>query len=185
MERWRDIKGYEGLYQVSNYGEVRNMKTNKILKGRICTGYFRVALCKNGKMKDFLIHRLVAETFLPNPLNLPFINHKIEGPNGKKMNMVIFNEDGTIDYEKTTIEWCDHTYNMNYGSRNRIISEKHTNGKLSKPVLQFTPTGEFVREWPSMAEARRNGFWHGAISACCRGKRKTAYGFIWKYKGEA
>lgn len=133
-----------------------------------------------------LSHTLVAETFLPNPENKPFINHKIEGEEGKKINMVIFNEDGTINKEKTTIEWVTAKENNNYGTRNERAGATNKivqiNGKLSKPVLQFTLDGEFIREWPSTMECGRNGFDQSAVAACCRGKKSQYKGFRWKYK---
>lgn len=81
------------------------------------------------------VHRLVAFTFLENPENKPCINHKIEGDEGKTMNFVFFNEDGSVDEEKSTIEWCDEKYNHNYGTINERISKANTNGKKSKKVL--------------------------------------------------
>ena len=81
MEQWRDIEGFDGLYQVSNQGRVKSLKygKEKILKGvKSCNGYLTVGLCKDGKEVRKYIHRLVAEAFLPNPQNLPQVNHKDE-----------------------------------------------------------------------------------------------------------
>ena len=170
-EIWKDIEEYEGLYQVSDNGRVRSLKYGKerILKPERCkNGYLRVNLCKNEKQKHFLVHRLVALTFITNPNNLPQINHKDED----KTNNSVQN-----------LEWCDQKYNHNYGTINQRISEKMTNGKLSKPVLQFTLDGKFVREFKSGMDIKRNlGYSCGNISSCCLGKRKSANGFIWKYK---
>ncbi len=91
----------------------------------------------------------------------------------------------TINYDLTTIEWCTYEENNNYGTcRERANRTKkgRFNTKKSKPVLQFTLNGEFVCEWPSMSEAARNGFSIGNIWSCCRGRLKSAGGFIWKYK---
>ena len=145
-------------------------------------GYFVVFLRKNKETKKCLVHRLVAETFLENPEGKPCINHKIEGDEGKKINMVIFNEDGSINKEKTTIEWATYEENNNYATRNERISKANTNGKLSKRVLQFTLDGEFIREWPSTRECGRNGFHQGNVAACCRGELKQYKGFLWMYK---
>ena len=195
-EIWRTAiyKGeiYEGLYKVSNLGRILSLNYNHTGKAKLMTpventnGYFQVGLSKNGEYKKCLVHRLVAQTFLPNPENKPCINHKIEGDEGKTMNMVIFNEDGTVDEERTTIEWATYEENNDYGTRNeragKAISKAMTNGKLSKKVLQFTLDGEFIREYPSIMECSRNGFDQGAVCKCCNGKLKTHKGFRFMYK---
>ena len=195
-EQWRtavyDGEIYEGLYKVSNLGRILSLNYRNTGKAELLNpfedtgGYLRVELSKNGETKTCKVHRLVAQTFLPNPEGKPQVNHKIEGDKGKKINMVIFNEDGTIDKERTTIEWVTAKENSNYGTRNercaKAISKAMTNGKLSKPVLQFTLDGEFIREWPSTMECARNGFDHGAVCRCCNGKQKTHKGFRFMYK---
>ena len=194
LEIWRtaivNSEHYEN-YQVSNFGQILSLNYHQTGKAELMTpsdngcGYLKVNLSKNGKTDGLLIHRLVAETFLPNPENKPFVNHKIEGDKGKKINMVFFNEDGTVDEEKTTIEWVTAKENNNYGTRNeragKAISKALTNGKLSKKVLQFTLEGEFIREWDSTAECGRNGFNQGHVAECCRGERKSHKGFRWEY----
>ena len=178
---------YEGLYKVSNLGRILSLNYWNTGRAELLTpikntyGYFFVNLWKNRKRKGCLVHRVVAETFLPNPEGKPCINHKIQGEKGKKINMVIFNEDGSIDKERTTIEWVTYKENNDYGTHNERVSKTMTNGKLSKKVLQFSLTGELIREWPSTAECERNGFNKGKVSECCNGKRKTYKGFIWKY----
>ena len=161
-EYWKDKKDYEGHYQVSNCGRVKSIKfgKEKILKQSKDkkTGYLHVGLCKENILKHFLVHRLVAEAFLDNPDNLPQVNHKDENP----QNNVVSN-----------LEWCDAKYNVNYGTRTE---------RYSKPVLQYTLDGEFVREWPSARECGRNGFNPRHVGDCCRGERKTHKGFIWRYK---
>ena len=161
-EEWKPVVGYEGLYKVSNQGRVRSLPRNstsgKILKLKTNTdGYLLATLYKDGKSKSYRVHRLVALAFIPNPNNLPEINHKSEE---KWLN--------TVD----NLEWCDRVYNINYGNRTK---------KTSKPVKQLTLNGELVYIWPSMAEAGRNGFNHQNICSCCQGKHKTAYGYKWKY----
>ena len=191
-EIWRtavyDDVVYEGLYQVSNLGRILNLNYRHTGKAKLIEppddghGYLKIRLCKNREKKSCLVHRLVAQTFLPNPDNLPQVNHKIEGDEGKKINMVIFNEDGSINKEKTTIEWVTAKENSNYGTRNERISKTQTNDRnKSKKVLQFTLDGEFIREWPSIMECKRNGFDSGAVWRCCNGKQKSAYGFKWCY----
>ena len=169
-EIFKDIKDLEGLYQVSNFGRVKSLGNGKsynskerILKpGKSTNGYLQVNLYKNGEYKQCLVHRLVAEVFIPNTDNLPFVNHKDED----KTNNSVEN-----------LEWCTHEYNCNYATRNERIAKTR-----SKPVLQFTLDGEFIREWPSVAECERNGFNKGKVSECCNGKRKTYKGYIWRYK---
>ena len=184
---------YEGLYKISNWGRILSLNYRRTGRAELMNpwedtgGYLRVELSKNGETKTCKVHRLVAQTFLPNPENKPCINHKIEGDKGKKINMVFFNEDGTIDKERTTIEWATYEENNNYATRNeriaKAISKAMTNGKLSKRVLQFTLDGEFIREWPSTREIERQlGFDNSAVGRCCLGKQKSAYGFLWKYK---
>ena len=192
LEIWRtavyDGEIYEGLYKVSNWGRILSLDYNHTGKSKLMnpnknkSGYLKVDLSKNGETKTCLVHRLIAETFLENPENKPQVNHKIEGKEGKSINIVIFNEDGTVNKERTTIEWCTQEYNHNYGTINERISKAMTNGKQSKPVLQFTLDGEFVREWPSTHECGRNGFDHTVVTKCCNGKLKQYKGFKWEYK---
>ena len=191
LEIWKtaiyDDVVYEGLYQVSNFGNIMSLNYHMTGRAELMTpfddghGYLKVRLYKNGERKTCKVHRLVAQAFLPNPENKPFINHKIEGDEGKKINIVYLNEDGTVDEKKSTIEWVTAKENNDYGTRNERIFEKTTNGKLSKKVLQFTLDGEFIREWPSTMECGRNGFNQRNISSCCNGKRKSAHGFRWEY----
>mgnify|MGYP003290958110 CR=1 FL=1 len=119
-------------------------------------GYLRVI--KN--RKQYYVHRLVAECFLPNPDNLPEVNHKSEV---KTQNSV------------DNLEWCDRSYNNTYGTRIE---------KTLKPVLQFDLEGNFIKEWKSAMECGRNGFNHKGVSMCCKGKLKTYKGYIWKHKKE-
>jgi len=172
---WKNIKGYEGLYQISDEGEVRSLgngnssnSKERILKpNKDKDGYLYVILYKNGKKKTIKIHRLVAEAFISNPDNLPQVNHK--------------NEDKT-DNRLFNLEWCTNRYNSNHGTRNKRISEKKTNGKTSKPVKQFTLDGVFVNKYPSTSEVERKlGFANTNICAACLGKQKTAYGYRWEY----
>ena len=181
-EQWRtavyDGEVYEGLYKVSNLGRILSLNYRNTGKSELMTpretkkGYLQVQFWKNGKYKTCKVHRLIAQTFLPNPENKPYINHKIEGEKGKKINMVIFNEDGSINKEKSTIEWVTPKENNDYGTHNERVSKAQINDpNKSKPVLQLSLTGDFIREWPSTKECGRNGFNRGAVSDCCRGKK--------------
>ena len=119
-EIWCPIRGYEGIYEVSDQGRVKSIGYGKerILRpGRNTCGYLLVGLRKNREQKWYLVHRLVAQAFIPNPDNLPQVNHKDEN----KTNNSVQN-----------LEWCDRKYNCNYGTRNQ---------RISKPVLQFTKDG--------------------------------------------
>ena len=170
VEKWRPIEGYEGLYEVSNYGDVKSLNYNhtgkeKILRTQISNcGYVQVALTTNNKQRRCYVHRLVAQTFIPNPDNLPMINHKDE----VKTNNCVDN-----------LEWCTAKYNVNYGTGiERCVKAQ------SKPIKQYTLDGEFVREWVSISEAGRNGFSAGCVCMCCQGKNENHNGFIWKYSEE-
>ena len=182
IEEWRtavyDGEVYEGLYKVSNLGKILSLDYRNTGKPGLMNpsedtdGYFQVGLRKNGEYKMCKVHRLVAQTFLPNPENKPCINHKIEGKKGKTMNMVIFNIDGSVNKEKSTIEWVTPKENNDYGTRTE---------RTSKRVLQLTLTGELIREWESTNECGRNGFNSSHVAACCNGKRKTHKGFRFIY----
>ncbi len=163
MEEWRDIKGYEGLYQVSNEGNVRSLKKGIILKAaNVNNGYLAVQLWDNGIPKMKLIHRLVAEAFIPNPDNLPQVNHKNED---KALNIV------------ENLEWCSAKYNMNYGT---AISRRVD--KQSRQVEQLdSVTGELIRRWESTNECGRNGYTQSSVSQCCNGKRKQHKGYTWRF----
>lgn len=156
-EIWKQYK--DTNYEVSNLGNVRNIKTKRVLKPcKTPDGYFEVYLHKDGKRKYKLVHRLVAEVFIPNHQNLPQINHRDED----KTNNTVEN-----------LEWCTAEYNLNYGTRIK---------KLSKPVLQLRMDGSLVRIWSSTAEVQRQlHYSSGNISMCCNGKYKQAYGYKWCY----
>ena len=190
IEIWRtpiyDGETYED-YKVSNWGRILSLNylntgKSELLKPENVKGYLRVVLYKNGETKKCLVHRLVAFTFLENPEGKPQVNHKIEGKKGKSMNFVFFNEDGTIDEKRTTIEWVTAKENSNHGTRNERMAKTKTNGKKSKKVLQLSLDGDLIREWPSTHECGRNGFCQVAVSDCCRGKLKTYKGFRWEYE---
>ena len=163
-EIWKDVAGYEGLYQVSSVGRVKRFYKNG--KERILklypngSNYLIVVLCKNSIHKQFRVHRLVATAFIPNPQNLPQVNHKDE----TKTNNHVEN-----------LEWCDAKYNNNYGTHIERSAEKQR-----KKVGQFTLAGEFVRTWPSLSQIGRD-LGIGNVSPCCKGKRPSAGGFVWRF----
>ena len=182
-EEWRtviyDNVVYEGHYQVSNLGRVINLNYRGTGKAKLMEpfeskkGYLYVQLWKNGECKTCRVHRLVAFTFLENPDNLSQVNHIDEN---KKNNFVFLNENGTVNKEKSNLEWKSPKGNCNHGTRNDRIAKA-----LSKPVLQLSLTGDLIREWPSTNECGRNGFNQSKVWACCRGERKSHKGFRWMY----
>lgn len=163
-EIWVNIKGTEGIYQVSSQGKVMNSRTGRILRTDLRSGYPYVVL--NGRKK--YVHILVAEAFIPNPNGYPQVNHRNENK-----------EDNRVE----NLEWCDAKYNANYGTRNeRISKNNHREGK-PKPVWQYTVSGELVQKWASTRTAETAlGICHTSIGKCCRNVTKTCGGFIWKYE---
>lgn len=188
-EVWRNIYGFP-YYQVSNWGRVKSMMgyggvEERILKPlKTKEGYLQVHLRKDGKRYVKLIHRLVAEAFLPNDdLFKTSINHKDEN---KENNFCWIADNGTVDESKSNLEWCTDAYNINYGTRNERVAEANTNNtNTSKVVLQYSLGGVFIKEWKSTREVERQlGFSNGNISRCCNGKRETHKGYIWRFKEE-
>lgn len=167
FEVWKDIPGYEGLYQASTHGRIRSLSRNttngKILKqAKDSNGYLLVSLSKNGKVKKARVHQIIASTFLSNPQNMPIINHKSE----VKTENQVWN-----------LEWCTYSYNNSYGSHPVSVSCAN-----SKPVLQYDLQGNLIATHQSTIEIERKfGFDNGNIGKCCNGKYKSAYGYIWKY----
>lgn len=167
-ENWLPIKGWEDLYEVSNLGRVMNSRTGRVLKPRKTrNSYLQVGLCKNGVMKQYYIHRIVAETFIKNPDGFSDVNHIDEN----KHNNCVEN-----------LEWCTHIKNVRHGTCIERMIKTLTNGKNSKQVYQCTPDGELVRVWPSTAECGRNGFERSSVTNCCLNKRRTYKGYKWSYE---
>lgn len=178
-EVWKDIKDYEGLYQVSNFGRVKRLKytmPTKIKHNNFITkkehlmklslnkkGYLYVKLCKNGKTKHFQVHRLVACAFIPNLSNKPQVNHLDENPLNNCMD---------------NLEWSTAKENLNYGTRTMRAKIK-----ISKKVNQYTLDNKFIKTWNSMQDIEREThYFASSICLCCKNKRKKAYGYIWKYE---
>ena len=165
-ETWKSVVGYEGLYEVSDLGRVRSLKfgKEKILKpGKAHGGYLVIGIRKDGQRKFLLVHRLVAESFIPNPQGFKTVNHKDE----VKTNNVASN-----------LEWMSMKDNINYGTHNKRSAEKR-----SKQVQMFDKsTGELLATFPSLMEVVRvTGINQSNISQCCKGKLKSAGGFLWQY----
>lgn len=168
IEFWKTIKGYNGLYMVSNLGNVKSLGNDKSRKERILkpylnnNGYCYVNLSKEGKIKNYTIHRLVATTFLPNPDNLSQVNHK--------------NEDKT-DNRVSNLEFCDNRYNSNYGTRNERMAKAR-----QKPIIQLSKDNVYVKQWESATQVERElNINDGHIGDCCKKKRNTSGGYKWMY----
>jgi len=184
MEIYKDIEGYEGYYQVSNLGNVRSIdrcvnveRSGQMYlvkyKGKKITpsesrGYYHVNLCRDGAMRSHSISRLVATAFIPNPHDLPVVNHKDEDRKNNRSD---------------NLEWCTYEYNNNYGNVKKKQRKSQINNPLkSKVTRQYSRDFRFIREYPSLREASRNTCVSVAdIQKCCAGKRKTAGNFIWEY----
>lgn len=178
-EIWRDIIGYEGLYQVSNFGRVKSLSRRKhsnlvnvkvlITKTRILKpsitkyGYIRIALSNFG-VKKYHVHTLMARAFIPNPENKPEVNHK----NGLK-------SDNRLD----NLEWVTRVENARHAWDNGLIFIG-MNG-AEKPVYQYDKNGIFIRKWRSAQEAGRSGYSSSSICQCCNGVLTSSYNYIWSY----
>ena len=175
-EEWRDIEDYEGYYQVSSEGRVKSLERTFIdksgrkrtVKERILKpafdgwGYLIVTLCAGGKRKNLMVHRLVCEAFNDNRDEKPEVNH--------------INEIKT-DNRACNLEWCTRRENLNHGTRSERSAKTQ-----SKPICQYTLDEKIVKTWASLTEVKRQtGFGQSHISQVANGKRKQAYGFIWKY----
>ena len=184
-ETWKDVVGFEGLYKVSNKGNIysverRDSRGNRC-GGRILKtkyggkGYRQVNMYKNGKSKTTFVHRIVADAFIPNPENLPQVNHIDEDKDNNNVK---------------NLEWCTHKHNMNHGT----LKERTAQALSKKVKATNIKTGEFLT-FNSAKEAEREGYGSGAVSMACRGVYKTSAGklvgdgrtykgFRWSYEDE-
>lgn len=163
-EVWKDIDGYDGMYKVSNLGNVYSKYVNRNLKhGKTKDGYPYVMLRNNGKQKCNLIHRLVAQAFIPNPDNLPCVNHK---------------DENTENYSIDNLEWCTVAYNNTYNN-----AYKKRALKLAKEVYAYNNKGELVYHYCSTREAARElDYSAGDIWGCCTGRLYTYKNLVWSNK---
>lgn len=186
MEIFKEIKGYEGLYAVSNYGRIKSLpkkvfnhkgfwnREEKIIKpGKDSKGYLRVSICSNGKPHTFKVHRLVAQAFIPNPENKPQVNHI----DGNKQNNRVEN-----------LEWCTNGENSKHAFRTGLNHANYTPTN-SRKILQINKdTNEIIAKYPSINAALRHFNLpitkRANIVECCKGKQITGYGYKWKYEDE-
>lgn len=155
----KDISGFESHYAITDDGQVWSYKSNKFLKPTLTAqGRLRVGLIKDGVRQTYLIHRLVGEAFLPNPLGLPQLNHKDEDPTNNRV---------------SNLEWCDNKYNCNYGTRTQRSANGH-----KKPIYCV----ELDRVFASAADAARElNIDNSTLAKVCKGKKNTCGGYHWCY----
>jgi hypothetical protein len=158
-EIWKPIQGFEGLYEISNYGRVKSIGSYNACKRGIMNpmvdldGYLHVRLYNDGISKDISVHRLVAIAFIPNPNNYKYVNHK---------------DENTMNNSVTNLEWCTNSYNLIYS--------------IGKKIAQYSKNGKLIKTFNSIADASREyNISTTNISKCCKGKRHSAGKYIWKY----
>lgn len=182
-EIWKDIEGYEGLYQVSNMGRVRSLERTRSMNqdrvrkpvpvpGRILVpqkkkaGYLGVVLSKDGKQRNVRIHCIVAKSFLPNPEGKPQVNHI----NGIKS-----------DNRLSNLEWATNSENQQHA----LATGLRDMSQRRKAIFQYDMSGKFIRSWNGAVEVEKEtGMSQRYVASCCRGEERSAYGFVWKYESE-
>jgi hypothetical protein len=159
QEEWKDIEGYEGIYLISNLGRCRNIKNGNLMKVNNSFKYPRYALSNNGKTEKLYIHRLVAKAFIPNPMNFDTVNHI---------------DENHFHNSPDNLEWCSNIENSIKYYRKDDFTERK--------IGQYDVAGTEINIFNSIKSAGRfinKG--HSAISQCCNEKRKSAYGYVWRY----
>ena len=166
-EIWKDVVGYEGLYKVSNTGKIYSIKNDRILKQQIVRGYCKATLCRDGKQKQIGVHRVVAMAFIPNPNNLPQVNHI---------------DENQLNNHVENLEWCDCKYNINFGT---AIQRRRENYPTRREIDQYDKHGNLMRTWFGLGDIQiKTGYNAGAICECCNGKRDYYKNSVWRYKDE-
>ena len=184
-EEWRDIEGYEGIYQISSYGRARSFKFNKIkilkpIKNN--QGYLSYILSINGNRKQYRAHRLVAKAFIPNTENKEEVNHI----DGDKQNNNVLNLEWVTRSENQQHAWDNDLKPRLTGNKNGFYGKHHnetTRDKLSKmhnKAVINIDTG-IIYESITIA-SKETGVSLSGISACCKGKLKKSGGYKWEYK---
>lgn len=163
-EIWKDIKGYEGLYQISNLGRVRNKKGRILKQSFDGVGYYKIKLCNNCHEKTILIHRLVATNFLANPNNYKCVDH---------INTI------RTDNRLENLRWCTTAEN----NCNVITKNKRAAYYRVKPILQFDINGRYVNRFSNSVDAGNSVHVNcNKILECCRGERKSIGGYLWAFE---
>lgn len=183
-EEWKDIKDFEGLYQISNYGRVKSLSKYKNRRTFILKPYkdktnrYIVYLYKNSKKKNKFVHRLVGEHFIDNPCNKPEINH-IVPINEELCDNRVCNLEWVTSKENS--QWCVKCGNMYQPSLGKFGKEHHR----SKPIIQLDLDGSFVNRWENAREITKTiGIDYRYVSQCCTHKCKTAHGYIFIFEEE-
>lgn len=184
QEIWKNIDGYEGKYQISNLGNVKSLNyggrgyARNLVPKINNSGRLWVELMKDGKKRQFLIHRLVGMAFIPNPDNLPQINHKDENPKNNRVD---------------NLEWCTNLYNFHYSfdrhperhrkrQYNPTGKKKVHHNRIDVNVWQIDKAGNKIKLWNDVSTiARELGVHQWSVTQCCNGVRKTAGGFKWQF----
>lgn len=171
IESWKDIDGYNGLYQVSDQGRIKSFRRWKragqpdeyILKPSLANnGYLQVTLYTGNSRRKFLVHRIVASAFVANPNNYTCINHK---------------DENRLNNAADNLEWCTIAYNNNYGT-----AKFRAMITASKPVEQYLVSGQFLARYVCTAVAAEiTGIPKSVIKSCCIGECNTGHGFVWRY----
>lgn len=165
-EEWRSVIGYEGLYEVSNCGQIKSLRKGALLTPHKINGYYVIRLCKNGKMKNHKVHRLVAIAFIPNPENKAFVDHIDTNRSNNRVE---------------NLRWV--TRQENYDNP---ISQKRQKESVMRQVLQYDLEGNLINAFPSITDAsKKTGVRISAIHQSCSGHTITSKGYIWRFKEDA
>ena len=167
-----EIPGWGNKYLINKYADVFNTDRGILMKPHLAKhGYYMITLCDKGRRKTYLLHRLVAMTFIRNPKGYPQVNHK---------------DENRINNNVDNLEWCTNRYNSNYGDKRKRLSEHHSlagANATKRPVIQCDMDGRIIASYESQTEAsKRTKVNNGSIALCCKGIYKSAGGFIWKFK---
>lgn len=198
-EVWKDIVGYEGFYQVSNYGRIKILErelsyinrygkeTKTIKHAQIMSvhdnghGYLWVCLVKEKVCKHFYVHRLVAAAFIPNTNNLLQINHKDES---KGNNVVYLNSDGLADMEKSNLEWCTAKYNSNYGTHRKKLALSWRSSGNCRSIDMYDLQGNLLKSYESASDMWKDGFKRRAVYNVANHRAKSYKGYVFRFKGD-